>query len=279
MTATSEASQREANRAFLWDGSAWTAENSDFDQALIVDLGTVKNVTGIATQGRAHSNEYVMEFRIQYGSNGKDWIDYKEVDGSPKLFTGNENGDYVIRNTFNQPIIAKWVRINPTRWQDRISMRMELYGCDYISDELHFDGNSIVTMEKREPVASLRDIIRLRFKTNKENGVLVYSRGSQGDYIALQLVENRLLLNINLGHSEETSLSLGSLMDDGAYHDVEISRERRDVVLSVDRVKIRDRIKGHFHKLNLDKKFYIGGVPHIEKGLVVFDNLDRKSVV
>ena len=172
------------------------AENSDFDQALIVDLGTVKNVTGIATQGRAHSNEYVMEFRIQYGSNGKDWIDYKEVDGSPKLFTGNapkvlwnyyisrnfyeiswtiiykwkitifnvgnENGDYVIRNTFNQPIIAKWVRINPTRWQDRISMRMELYGCDYISDELHFDGNSIVTMKKREPVASLRDIIRLR---------------------------------------------------------------------------------------------------------------------
>ena len=54
-----------------------------------MDLGTVKNVTGIATQGRAHSNEYVMEFRIQYGSNGKDWIDYKEVDGSPKLFTGN----------------------------------------------------------------------------------------------------------------------------------------------------------------------------------------------
>ena len=29
-----------------------------------------------------------MEFRIQYGSNGKDWIDYKEVDGSPKLFIG-----------------------------------------------------------------------------------------------------------------------------------------------------------------------------------------------
>ena len=134
-----------------------------------------------------------MEFRIQYGSNGKDWIDYKEVDGSPKLFIGmyifyiifiekniyfyikyiililynyfqlgNENGDYVIRNTFNQPIIAKWIRINPTRWQDRISMRMELYGCNYISDELHFDGNSIVTMKKREPVASLRDIIRLR---------------------------------------------------------------------------------------------------------------------
>ena len=63
--------------AVLWGGSAWTAENSDFDQALLVDLGTVKNITGIATQGRAHSDEYVQEFRIQYGSNGKDFIGKK----------------------------------------------------------------------------------------------------------------------------------------------------------------------------------------------------------
>ena len=66
------------------------AEDSDFEQALIVDLGFMKNVTGIATQGRAHSDEFVKEFRVQYGSNGKDWIDYKEVDGSPKLFLGKQ---------------------------------------------------------------------------------------------------------------------------------------------------------------------------------------------
>ena len=61
----------------------------------------------------------------------------------------------------------------------------------------------------------------MRFKTNSENGVILYSRGSQGDYIALQLVENRLLLNINLGHVPgkspmelETSMALGSLLDD-----------------------------------------------------------------
>ena len=48
-------------------------------------------------KGRAHSKEYVMEYMIQYGSNGKDFSDYKEVDGSPKLFRGNEDGDYVSR--------------------------------------------------------------------------------------------------------------------------------------------------------------------------------------
>lgn len=28
-------------------------------------MGGIKNVTGIATQGRAHSSEYVQEYRIQ----------------------------------------------------------------------------------------------------------------------------------------------------------------------------------------------------------------------
>ncbi len=79
ITATSEASQRTSEYSRLWGGSAWTAEHSDFQQALLIDLGSVKNVTGIATQGRAHLDEYIIEYRIQYGSNGKDWIDYKEV--------------------------------------------------------------------------------------------------------------------------------------------------------------------------------------------------------
>ncbi len=273
VTATSEASQRSAQMATLWGGSAWTAENSDFEQALLIDLGTVKNITGIATQGRAHSEEYIMEFRIQYGSNGKDFSDYKEVDGSPKLFIGNEDGDYVVRNDFDQPIIAQWLRINPTRWQDRISLRTEIYGCEYIPDVLQFNGQSMIKRDlSRHPVASLRDTFRFRFKTNHENGVLLYSKGSQGDYFALQLVENRLLLNINLGHRDETSMALGSLLDDNLFHEVMISRERRDVILSVDRVRVRDRIKGDFHKLNLDRNLYIGGVPHVEDGLVVYEN-------
>jgi len=168
VSATTEASQRTADNAQLWGGSAWTAENSDFQQALMIDLGRVKNVTGIATQGRAHSDEYVIEYRIQYGSNGKDWIDYKDVDGSPKLFRGNVDGDFVKRNNFDQPIIAQWVRVNPTRWADRISLRVELYGCNYIPDVLHFNGSALIRRDlSRFPVASLRDTVRLRFKTNK----------------------------------------------------------------------------------------------------------------
>ncbi len=74
------------------------------------------------------------------------------------------------------------------------------------------------------PISSLRDTIRLRFKTNEEDGVLLYARGTQGDYVALQLAENRLVLNVNLGTRRETSMTLGSLLDDNNFHEVATSR-------------------------------------------------------
>lgn len=90
-------------------------------------------------------------------------------------------------------------------------------------------------------------------KTSQANGVILYSRGTQGDYLALQLRDNRMLLNIDLGSGIMTSLSVGSLLDDNIWHDVVISRNRRDLVFSVDRVMIQDRIKGEFSRLNLNR--------------------------
>lgn len=68
------------------------------------------------------------------------------------------------------------------------------------SDDMSFNGTSMVRLNLlRDPISAAREIIRFRFKTSVANGILLYSRGSQGDYIALQLRENRLLLNIDLG--------------------------------------------------------------------------------
>lgn len=47
------------------------------------------------------------------------------------MFKGNVGADSIKYNVFEVPIIAQWVRINPTRWRDRISLRAELYGCEY----------------------------------------------------------------------------------------------------------------------------------------------------
>ena len=44
-----------------------------------MDLVTTKNMTGIVMRAGIIMRELVIEFRIQYGSNGWDWIDYNEA--------------------------------------------------------------------------------------------------------------------------------------------------------------------------------------------------------
>jgi contactin associated protein-like 2 len=100
----------------------------------------------------------------------------------------------------------------------------------------------------------------------------MYSRGSQGDFLALQIRDNRMLLNIDLGSGIMTSLSVGSLLDDNMWHDVVFSRNRKDIAFSVDRVLINGRVKGEFFRLDLNRAFYIGGVPNKQEGLVVNQN-------
>ncbi|XP_016910778.1 neurexin-4 isoform X1 [Apis cerana] len=273
LTATTSLPNRGPENARLNGGSAWTASSSDFGQYFIIDLGQIMNITAVATQGRAVQNEYVMEYVISYGTNGLDYVEFKEEDGNIKMFKGNIDGDTIKLNKFEVPIIAQWIRINPTRWRDRISLRLELYGCDYVSDILSFNGSSLLRYDLlREPIETDRHFIRFRFKTNNADGILMYSRGTQGDYIALQLKDNRMILNIDLGSGIMTSLSVGSLLDDNMWHDVLISRNRKNISFSVDRVLIKGRIKGEFHRLDLNRALYIGGVPNKQDGLVVNQN-------
>lgn len=51
----------------------------------------------------------------------------------------------------------------------------------------------------RRPISSFEDRINFRFRTNYPNGLLLYSRGTQKDLFSLQLVENQLKLNLDLG--------------------------------------------------------------------------------
>lgn len=65
---------------------------------------------------------------------------------------------------------------------------------------MYFNGTSLVKVDLlRDPISASREAIRFRFKTSVASGVLLYSRGTQGDYFALQLRDNRLVLNIDLG--------------------------------------------------------------------------------
>ncbi|XP_071513055.1 neurexin-4 isoform X3 [Panulirus ornatus] len=268
LTASSELVTREANKAKLYESTAWTAKNADYLQYIEVDLGDTMNVTAIATQGREDSNEFVTAYTIEFGRDGTLYSIVLGYDGSVWAFPGNEDANTVATNLFDTPIIARYIRIKPTRWNNRISLRLELYGCDYTPESVSFQETSMVAMDlTHEPIASLRDHIRFRFRTTHPDAMLMYSRGTQGDFIALQLVQNRMVLNLNLGSELMTSLSVGSLLDDNAWHDVEIRREQRNVTFLVDRVRLDDIILGDFKRLDLNQELYIGGVPNLQPGM------------
>lgn len=77
---------------------------------------------------------------------------------------------------------------------------INLRPCVTVADTLYFNGSSLVKMDLlRDPISASREAVRFRFKTSTASGALLYSRGTQGDYVALQLRDNRLVLNIDLG--------------------------------------------------------------------------------
>ncbi|KAL7638819.1 UNVERIFIED_CONTAM: hypothetical protein RMT77_010353 [Armadillidium vulgare] len=268
LTASSSLPTREPDKALLDGDFAWTPSVNNMYQYLDLDFKDYYSFTSIKTQGKGDSNEFVTKFNILYSDDGESWRNVQDSNGISQAFEGNIDGNRKKENIFTTPIIARYLRILPLRWGERISMRVEVYGCQYERETVSFNKNSLMTLDyRRVPIASYEDNIRFRFKTVNPNAILLYSRGSQGDYFAVQLIENRMILNIDLGSRLMTSLSVGSLLDDNSWHDVEFVRREKNVSLIVDRVRVDSQILGDFKRLDLNKYMYIGGVPNMQPGL------------
>lgn len=273
LAASTERIGKEARFARLHGNSAWTAQVANTDQHITVDLQNVHAVRRVATQGRALSKDFVSSYRLQYGRNGRDFSDYYGPLAGVWEFNGNSDGDSVVENEFDIPIVARYIRFRPINWQSRIAMRIEVYGCVYTASRLGFGGDTVIAQDlENRPLHSLNDRIEFRFRTVNTDAVMLYGRGSQGDFIAVQLMQNKLHLKLSLGTLETTSLSVGSLLDDNMWHDVSIDRDQRQLNFTVDRVQISTTISGDYRKLDLNNKLYVGGVMHQHVSLDVFAN-------
>ncbi|KAK3721837.1 hypothetical protein QZH41_000181 [Actinostola sp. cb2023] len=127
ITASSMYSAKVApSRGRLYSGPAWAPRNSRVELEWIqVDLGQDTKVAGIATQGRTNEGQWVKRYKLQYSSDGKTFKYYKEG----KVFAANTNKNTVVKHDFDNPIIARYIRVLPWEWQGFIALRMELYGC------------------------------------------------------------------------------------------------------------------------------------------------------
>ncbi|KAG8575257.1 hypothetical protein GDO81_009493 [Engystomops pustulosus] len=113
--------------------NAWTAAENKPSEWLQIDLGVPKKITGIITQGAKDFGniQYVEAFKIAFSDNGSTWTIYQDSrTKTDKVFLGNTDNYSHKRNLFSPPFSARYVRILPQSWHERITLRMELLGCD-----------------------------------------------------------------------------------------------------------------------------------------------------
>ncbi|KAH1187331.1 discoidin, CUB and LCCL domain-containing protein 2 isoform X1 [Mauremys mutica] len=115
-------------------GPPWAAFTTDVYQWLQIDLNKEKRITGIITTGStiAEYYYYISAYRILYSDDAQKWTVYREpgVD-QDKIFQGNTEYYQEVRNNFIPPIIARFVRVNPLKWHQKIAMKVELLGCQF----------------------------------------------------------------------------------------------------------------------------------------------------
>ncbi|XP_006816028.1 contactin-associated protein-like 4 [Saccoglossus kowalevskii] len=164
-----------------------------------IDLKQQTEITAVATQGRYGSTEWVTQYRLQYSDNGDKWSDYTEG-GSKKTFDGNTDARTTVKNELTS-IIARYIRFNPRGYNKQMSMRVEIYGCLHDAYTATFDGSNyaIYDVSQRDKHLALdNNNVTFRMKTNRPNGVVMASSGTQTDYIVMELIEGSLVVHLNL---------------------------------------------------------------------------------
>ncbi|KAL9955705.1 hypothetical protein ACROYT_G037065 [Oculina patagonica] len=110
---------------------AWSPSSLELGQWIQVDLGNITMVTKIATQGRKSALEWVTEYEVSYSFDGGYYKFYRQAlnNSFDQVFQGNTDDNSVVINTFNPPIVARFLRLHPVKFFRLTSLRMELYGC------------------------------------------------------------------------------------------------------------------------------------------------------
>uniref|UniRef100_A0A8C6TUF2 Neuropilin 1 n=1 Tax=Neogobius melanostomus TaxID=47308 RepID=A0A8C6TUF2_9GOBI len=112
--------------------NGWTPSDDTVREWIQVDLGFLRFVTAVGTQGaiskETKKHYFVRSYKVDLSSNGEDWVTVKEGN-KQKLFDGNQNPEDEVRSFLPKPTLARYVRIRPMSWEQGICLRFEVYGC------------------------------------------------------------------------------------------------------------------------------------------------------
>ncbi|KAM5274453.1 neurexin 3 isoform 7-T7 [Ctenodactylus gundi] len=150
--------------------------------------------------------------------------------------------------SFFQVLTASYFSFSSAREENVATFR----GSEYLCYDL-----------SQNPIQSSSDEITLSFKTWQRNGLILHT-GKSADYVNLALKDGAVSLVINLGSGAFEAIvePVNGKFNDNAWHDVKVTRNLRQVTISVDGIlTTTGYTQEDYTMLGSDDFFYVGGSP------------------
>ncbi|XP_035696734.1 uncharacterized protein LOC118430131 [Branchiostoma floridae] len=117
--------QMDANGA-----GSWASGQTDGNQWLQVDLGRMRTIAGVITQGRNGVAQWVTSYKLQHGVYENHLTTIVDLsNGLDKIFPANDDSGTKVTNVLDEMITTRYVRFRPLTWHGWIAMRVEILGC------------------------------------------------------------------------------------------------------------------------------------------------------
>ncbi|GFS09737.1 macrophage mannose receptor 1 [Elysia marginata] len=116
----------------IWSGhlrDGWSPrQNTKADSSYIqVDLGSIKQVTAVATQGSMSAQAWVRSFYLAFSLDGK--VFRRRGEKQSMLYQGNLDSVSVVKNELQSPVNARFVQLWPHEFHSSIALRWEVFTC------------------------------------------------------------------------------------------------------------------------------------------------------
>ena len=109
------------------NSQSWCAAANDAAQWIGVNVVDPKLFTSIELQGRDDKHkQWVKSYKVDYTNDGISWT----LADNGRVFDGVSDSSTKVIQKFNEPFVARAVRIHPVTWKNHISVRMEAYFVD-----------------------------------------------------------------------------------------------------------------------------------------------------